>query len=36
MVMDVYVPRCSQKHGKGKDFYFSNDSEEGESPCMLQ
>jgi len=33
--MGVIVPK-TQKNGKLKDFYFSNDSEAGKSARMLQ
>ena len=37
--MAVFVPKCSQKHGKDrklKDFCISSICEEGESPHTLQ
>ena len=35
-VIGVFVPKCSEAHGKGQKIHVSSDREEGESPRTLR
>ena len=34
--MGIFVPKCSETHGKGLKIYVSSDREEGKSPRTLK